>query len=75
MGVIVKVNGKNFEKIIGYCVDIDGLLIIEEIGYEFVFIYEGMMYVCGYDVYIIIGLGFLMKVVSERIDDDFVFLF
>lgn len=74
-GVIVKVNGKNPEKIIGYRADIDGLPITEETGYEFASTHEGMMHACGHDVHTTIGLGLLTKVVSERIDDDLVFLF
>ncbi|PEC17712.1 N-acetyldiaminopimelate deacetylase [Bacillus thuringiensis] len=74
-GVIVKVNGKNPEKIIGYRADIDGLPITEETGYEFASIHEGMMHACGHDVHTTIGLGLLTKAVSERIDDDLVFLF
>ena len=74
-GVIVKVNGKNPKKIIGYRADIDGLPITEETGYEFASIHEGMMHACGHDVHTTIGLGLLTKAVSERIDDDLVFLF
>ncbi|MDA2460262.1 N-acetyldiaminopimelate deacetylase [Bacillus cereus group sp. MYBK65-1] len=74
-GVIVKVNGKNPEKIIGYRADIDGLPITEETGYEFASIHEGMMHACGHDVHTTIGLGLLTKAVSGRIDDDLVFLF
>ncbi|HDR7791714.1 TPA: N-acetyldiaminopimelate deacetylase [Bacillus luti] len=74
-GVIVKVNGKNPEKIIGYRADIDGLPITEETGYEFASTHEGMMHACGHDLHITIGLGLLTAAVSERIDDDIVFLF
>ena len=62
-------------KIIGYRADIDGLPITEETGYEFASIHEGMMHACGHDVHTTIGLGLLTKAVSERIDDDLVFLF
>ena len=34
-----------------------------------------MMHACGHDVHTTIGLGLLTKAVSERIDDDLVFLF
>ncbi|MBY7121991.1 N-acetyldiaminopimelate deacetylase [Bacillus sp. FSL M8-0063] len=74
-GVIVKVNGKNPEKIIGYRADIDGLPITEETGYEFASIHEGMMHACGHDLHTTIGLGLLTVAVTERIDDDLVFLF
>ncbi|MBE5103963.1 N-acetyldiaminopimelate deacetylase [Bacillus thuringiensis] len=74
-GVIVKINGKNPEKIIGYRADIDGLPITEETGYEFASVHEGMMHACGHDLHATIGLGLLTAAVSERIDDDLVFLF
>ncbi|MBJ7982540.1 MULTISPECIES: N-acetyldiaminopimelate deacetylase [Bacillus] len=74
-GVIVKVNGKNPEKIIGYRADIDGLPITEETGYEFSSVHEGMMHACGHDLHATIGLGLLTAAVSERIDDDLVFIF
>lgn len=74
-GVIVKVNGKNPEKIIGYRADIDGLPITEETGYEFSSVHEGMMHACGHDLHASIGLGLLTAAVSERIDDDLVFIF
>ncbi|MGH0596848.1 N-acetyldiaminopimelate deacetylase [Bacillus mycoides] len=74
-GVIVKVNGKNPEKIIGYRADIDGLPITEETGYEFSSVHEGMMHACGHDLHATIGLGLLTAAVRERIDDDLVFIF
>lgn len=74
-GVIVKVTGKNPEKIIGYRADIDGLPIPEETGYEFASTHEGMMHACGHDLHATIGLGLLTAALSERIDDDLVFLF
>lgn len=74
-GVIVKVNGKNPEKIIGYRADIDGLPITEETEYDFSSIHEGMMHACGHDLHTTIGLGLLTVAVSERIDDDLVFIF
>ncbi|MGN4424638.1 N-acetyldiaminopimelate deacetylase [Bacillus cereus group sp. MYBK30-1] len=74
-GVIVKVNGENPEKIIGYRADIDGLPITEETGYEFASVHEGMMHACGHDLHATIGLGLLTAAVSERIDDDIVFIF
>lgn len=58
-GVIVKVKGKNPEKVIGYRADIDGLPITEETGYEFASVHEGMMHACGHDLHTTIGLGLL----------------
>ncbi|MCX2825485.1 N-acetyldiaminopimelate deacetylase [Bacillus pseudomycoides] len=74
-GVIVKVNGRNPRKTIGYRADIDGLPISEETGYEFASIHEGMMHACGHDVHATIGLGLLTAVVNDRIDDNLVVIF
>lgn len=74
-GVIVKVHGRNPEKTIGYRADIDGLPITEETGYEFASLHEGMMHACGHDMHTTIGLGLLTRFVTERIDDDLVFIF
>ena len=74
-GVIVKVNGKNPEKTIGYRADIDGLPISEETGYAFSSTHEGLMHACGHDLHTTIALGLLTAAVDERIDDNLVFLF
>ena len=34
-----------------------------------------MMHACGHDLHTTIGLGLLTAAVTERIDDDLVFLF
>lgn len=54
-------------KIIGFCVDMDVFLIEEEIGFEFLLIYKGCMYVCGYDGYIVMLLG-VVKILNENRD-------
>ncbi|MCM3736858.1 N-acetyldiaminopimelate deacetylase [Bacillus cytotoxicus] len=74
-GVIVKIHGRNPEKTIGYRADIDGLPIAEETGYEFSSLHEGLMHACGHDIHTTIGLGLLTTFVTERIDDDLVFIF
>lgn len=75
MGILVLVKGINLEKIIGYCIDIDVLLIIEEIGLFFVLKYFGNMYVCGYDLYMSIVFGVLMYFVSKLVKDNLFFVF
>lgn len=44
-------------KVVGLCVDMDVLLIYEVMGFEYVFKNEGVMYVCGYDGYMVMFLG------------------
>ncbi|WP_028398846.1 N-acetyldiaminopimelate deacetylase [Ectobacillus panaciterrae] len=74
-GVLVKVHGRNPEKMIGYRADIDGLPIDEETGYSFSSSHEGFMHACGHDVHTSIGLGVLTELVQNSIDDDAVFIF
>lgn len=55
----------------------DGLFIKECINLDFVFCNIGVMYVCGYDIYIIVGLGIVMVLfeLGEFLLGDVCFLF
>jgi N-acetyldiaminopimelate deacetylase len=74
-GILVRIEGKNPSKTIGYRADIDGLPITEDTGYEFASTHEGMMHACGHDIHMTIGLGVVTELVKERIDDHVVVLF
>ncbi|WP_416827022.1 N-acetyldiaminopimelate deacetylase [Ectobacillus polymachus] len=74
-GILVKVHGRNPEKIIGYRTDIDGLPITEETGYSFRSTHEGYMHACGHDFHMSIALGILSEIVQKPIDDDVLFAF
>jgi N-acetyldiaminopimelate deacetylase len=74
-GILVKVNGKNPTKTIGYRADIDGLPIIEETGYDYQSIHHGNMHACGHDFHMTIGLGVLHYFADHPVDDDLLFIF
>lgn len=74
---MVKLVGKYLGKIVVIWVDMDVFFIYEENEFDFIFIYKGVMYVCGYDGYIVILFGVVYKLVEERekIKGEICFLF
>ncbi|MBM7572213.1 N-acetyldiaminopimelate deacetylase [Aquibacillus albus] len=74
-GILVKVNGKNPSKTIGYRADIDGLPITEETDYSFQSIHEGQMHACGHDFHMTIALGVLERLARYPINDNVVIIF
>lgn len=74
-GLLVRINGLNPEKTIGYRADIDGLPITEETGYSFSSMHEGMMHACGHDFHMTIALGLAAYFAEHPIDDDLLFIF
>lgn len=75
MVILVKVSGLKYDYWIGYWIDIDVLLVIENMGLLFVLIYLGVMYVCGYDIYMLVVLGILSYFVENWFVIDMVFMF
>lgn len=75
-GVVVIIEGGRLGLKIVLCVDMDVLLVIEQIGLLFVFRVidqyrgqiVGVMYVCGYDVYIVILFGVVEVLVLMKKD-------
>lgn len=74
-GILVKINGKNPSKRIGYRADMDGLPIPEDTSYEFRSSHPGFMHACGHDMHMAIGLGILTHFAQNEIDDDLIFIF
>lgn len=74
-GILVKVNGTNPSKTIGWRADIDGLPIDEDTGFAFQSLHEGMMHACGHDFHMSIALGLLAHFAETEIEDDLLFLF
>ncbi|MFS0672284.1 N-acetyldiaminopimelate deacetylase [Ornithinibacillus sp. 179-J 7C1 HS] len=74
-GILVKVQGLNPKKIIGYRTDIDGLPIQELTGYEFSSLHDGNMHACGHDIHMTIALSALKHVVDHPLQDDVLFIF
>ncbi|QCR31636.1 N-acetyldiaminopimelate deacetylase [Lysinibacillus sp. SGAir0095] len=56
-GIVVKIDGSNPSKTIGWRSDIDGLPIVEETGLTFSSTHEGKMHACGHDCHMTIALG------------------
>ncbi|MBN3555047.1 N-acetyldiaminopimelate deacetylase [Fictibacillus nanhaiensis] len=74
-GIYVKVIGRNPSKTIAYRTDMDGLPIVEETGYEFSSVHEGMMHACGHDLHMTIAIGLLSHFAQNPIDDHLLFIF
>lgn len=60
-GLIVKIEGTNPTKKIGWRTDIDGLPITEQTGVDFGSQHAGFMHACGHDVHMTIALGLVEK--------------
>jgi N-acetyldiaminopimelate deacetylase len=74
-GILVKVNGTNPTKTIGYRTDIDGLPIREETNDEFKSRHDGNMHACGHDVHMSIALGVLSYFAHAPVQENLLFIF
>ncbi|MDO7906338.1 N-acetyldiaminopimelate deacetylase [Paenibacillus sp. JX-17] len=74
-GVMVRIQGSNPRRTLGYRADMDGLPIEEETGYEFRSNHPGYMHACGHDLHMTIGLGIVTHFASNPIADNLVVLF
>ncbi|OXS78419.1 N-acetyldiaminopimelate deacetylase [Domibacillus enclensis] len=74
-GILVKINGRNPSKTIGWRTDIDGLPIAEQTGLPFASTHEGRMHACGHDLHMSIALGVVTHFASNPADDHFLFIF
>lgn len=68
IGIVVIIKVNKFGKIVFLRVDMDVLLIIEESRCIFKLIYDGKMYVCGYDGYIVgfFGVGMILNELKDE---------
>lgn len=74
-GIVVKVEGFQGNKTIGWRTDIDGLPIPEATGLAFKSEHEGQMHACGHDVHMTIAIGLLRNFVANPINDHIVIIF
>lgn len=74
-GIIVKINGKNPQKTIGWRTDIDGLPVTEEVISDFQSTHEGRMHACGHDFHMTIALGVLRELSKEQPKNNYILLF
>ncbi|ADU30936.1 N-acetyldiaminopimelate deacetylase [Evansella cellulosilytica] len=74
-GILVRVQGLEPKKTIGYRTDIDGLPVSEESGLSFPSKHEGMMHACGHDFHMSIALGVLTYFSQNQPQDNLLFVF
>lgn len=74
-GILVKIQGKNPTRCIGYRTDMDGLPMKEETSYSFRSQHNGFMHACGHDMHMAIALGLLHYFVENPINDDIIIIF
>lgn len=74
-GIVVKVEGIQATKTIGWRTDIDGLPIKEATDLPFTSEHAEKMHACGHDVHMTVALGLLRTFTMNPINDHVVFLF
>ncbi|MDH6363028.1 N-acetyldiaminopimelate deacetylase [Enterococcus sp. PF1-24] len=74
-GIVVKIQGTNPEKTIGWRTDIDGLPITEEVISDYQSLHEGQMHACGHDFHMTIALGLLKNFSLQQPKNNFIILF
>lgn len=74
-GVLVKVNGSDPSRTIGYRADMDGLPVEEATSLPFLSTHEGMMHACGHDFHMTIGLALVEHFSLKQPKDNVVFVF
>lgn len=73
--ILVKVNGTEGNRTIGWRTDIDGLPVVEKTNLAFESTHEGRMHACGHDVHMAITLGILTHFSEHPAKDHLVFFF
>ncbi|MER2109855.1 MAG: N-acetyldiaminopimelate deacetylase [Desemzia incerta] len=73
--ILVKVNGTEGNRTIGWRTDIDGLPVVEKTDLAFESTHEGRMHACGHDVHMAITLGILTHFSEHPAKDHLVFFF
>jgi len=74
-GIVVKIDGSNPSKTIGWRTDIDGLPIVEETGLAFASIHEDRMHACGHDCHMTITLGMVEAFAKSKPSQNVVVYF
>lgn len=72
---IVKINGKNPKRNLGYRADIDALAINETNNVPFKSKNLGQMHACGHDIHITVALGLIDYYSKNQPDDNLIFIF
>lgn len=73
--ILVRVQGSDPSRTIGYRTDIDGLPVDEKTGLPYASQYPGKMHACGHDMHMTVALGVLDYFASHQPKDNLVFFF
>lgn len=73
--ILVRVQGSDPSRTIGYRTDIDGLPVDEKTGLPYASRHPGKMHACGHDMHMTVALGVLDYFASHQPKDNLVFFF
>lgn len=73
--LLVRVQGSNPQKTIGYRADMDGLPIEEKTNLPFASQHAGQMHACGHDFHMTVALGTLSYFSEHQPQDNLIFFF
>ena len=73
--ILVRVQGSDPSRTIGYRTDIDGLPVDEKTGLPYASQHPGEMHACGHDMHMTVALGVLDYFASHQPKDNLVFFF
>ena len=73
--ILVRVQGSDPSRTIGYSTDIDGLPVDEKTGLPYASQHPGKMHACGHDMHMTVALGVLDYFASHQPKDNLVFFF
>ncbi|MDR3241132.1 MAG: N-acetyldiaminopimelate deacetylase [Lactobacillaceae bacterium] len=73
--ILVRLQGSQPTKTIGYRTDIDALPIEEQTGLPFTSLHTGRMHACGHDFHMTVALGVLAYFAEHQPSDNMVFFF
>lgn len=73
--ILVRLEGTNPTRTIGYRADMDALPIEEATGLSFSSRHAGVMHACGHDIHMTVGLGILAYFAEQQPKDNLIFFF
>lgn len=73
--LLVRVQGRAPQRIIGYRTDIDALPVTEKTGLPYASRFPGKMHACGHDFHMTVALGILNYFSEHQPKDDLLFFF
>ncbi|MFD1464920.1 N-acetyldiaminopimelate deacetylase [Lapidilactobacillus mulanensis] len=73
--ILVRLQGTDPHKTIGYRTDIDALPVTEQTGLAFSSTIPGQMHACGHDIHMTVALGILQHFAEHQPKDNLIFFF